>query len=100
MLVEAEISYEMGFLNQNDLHSHYELLAKLGIFQRLPDNISVNEVIKFIKKDNKRGYIKAHEDEIGVILLESLGKVYGNQDLPITPVPLKLIEKVLKKFVV
>jgi 3-dehydroquinate synthetase len=100
MLVEAEISHEMGFLNKNDLHSHYELLAKLDIIQRLPTKISIDEVIKFTKKDNKRGYIKAHEDEVGIILLEGLGKVHGNQDLPITPVPLKIIEKVLKKFVI
>ena len=100
MLIEAEISHEMGILNRNDLNSHYELLAKLDIFQKLPNKISTNEVINFMKKDNKRGYIKSEEEEVGIILLESLGSVHGNPDLPITPVPLSIVKKVLEKFVV
>lgn len=99
MLIEAEVSYKMGYLSKNDLYTHYEILSKVNIKPNLPSGITVANLMNYIKQDNKRGYITTDDNQIGVILLERLGVVHGNKDLPITLVPIKIIEEVLGKFV-
>lgn len=99
MLVEGEISYQMGYLNRKDLDRHYEILSKINIEPKLPKGIGVDSIIKFVKKDNKRGYIPLDENQAGIILLRELGDVLGEKNLPIVSVPIKVVEKVLQKFV-
>ncbi|XVN44623.1 MAG: hypothetical protein RCG16_02410 [Rickettsia hoogstraalii] len=99
MLIEAEISYKMGYLSKNDLDTHYDILSKVNIYPILPSDITIDKIIKYVKKDNKRGYISTDDNQVGMILLEKLGGVKGNEDAPITPVPIKIIEEVLEKFI-
>lgn len=99
MLIEAEISYQMGCLSQKDLDTHYDILSKINIDPKLPSGITIEEVIEFTKNDNKRGYISADENHVGIILLKELGCVNGDEQLPITAVPIAIIKNVLKKFI-
>ncbi|EEC02818.1 3-dehydroquinate synthase, putative, partial [Ixodes scapularis] len=70
MLIEAEISYKMGYLSKNDLDTHYDILSKVNIYPILPSDITIDKIIKYVKKDNKRGYISADDNQVGMILLE------------------------------
>lgn len=99
MLIAAEVSYKMGYLCRDGLDTHYDILSKVGIHPNLPSGITVDKIIEYVKKDNKRGYIHTSDDQVGMVLLKELGIVNGDEDLPITPVPIKVIEQVLCGFV-
>ena len=98
MLVEAEISYNMGYLSKNDLDVHYDMLSKIKVYPKLPSGITIDQVIAYLKKDNKRGYIPSDDNHVGMILLKELGVANGNESLPITLVPIKMIQKILRRF--
>lgn len=98
MLIEAEISYKMGYLSRADLDMHYQLLSLIGLQPFLPNGVLPEVILKFLQKDNKKGYIPTDKDHIGMVLLSKLGSPVASENLPITPVPLKTIDEVLQGF--
>jgi hypothetical protein len=88
----------MGYLSKRDLDAHYEILSMANVKPILPANISLEKLLDYITKDNKRGYIDADKDQVGMIILKGLGRVNGNANFPITPIPIFVIKKVLSQM--
>lgn len=98
MLVAAEVSYTLGYLHRKALDQHYDLTSSVELEPRFPKFITAEQVLKIMMNDNKRGYIRLNQDEIGMILLKDLGQTVAPAHMPITPVKTELVLKVLKKF--
>lgn len=99
MIVAAEISQELSYLTAPAVEQHRTLLAELGAPARLPEGADVSQIISIVRQDNKRGLIGCDEDEIPMVLLERLGApVISNGSLPLIPVPVALVETVLRRM--
>ena len=99
MIVAAEISCELNYLTAAAVEQHRSLLAVLGAPTRLPEDVDVARIMDIVRQDNKRGLIGCGEDEIPMVLLERLGApVTSNGSLPLVPVPVVLVETVLRRL--
>lgn len=78
MLVAAEISNELGFLNNEEVEMHYELLKMIDVYKMfyLFKNCAMEEVINIMRYDNKR--TKIENNKISLVLLKKLGECYSN----------------------
>ena len=78
MLVAAEISNEFGFLNNEEVEMHYELLKMIDVYKMfyLFKNCAMEEVINIMRYDNKR--TKIENNKISLVLLKKLGECYSN----------------------
>ncbi|OPZ89113.1 MAG: 2-deoxy-scyllo-inosose synthase [Firmicutes bacterium ADurb.Bin419] len=99
LMVESEVSHELGYLKENEVDVHYRLLEKIGMANPLSsvDLYSIDEIWNVMKHDNKRGYIPENDDAVPMVLLKSLGKCYGEDTNYIKLVPKNVFEKSMKK---
>lgn len=88
MLIAGRISHSRRWMTSEDLHRHFELAAALGLSQRLPSTMSVDDVITYVRSDNKRGYLRLADDESAFVLLRRLGEPAMTADLPLVAVKL------------
>lgn len=95
MVGAAQIAYEIEVLDAASVDLHYELLYRAGALRPLPSGVSPEQVINLIRFDNKRGYRKKDSTCIDMILLRRLGQPLGSPELPLTAVPISLIESVV-----
>lgn len=96
MVVAARISHARGWLSQEDLDQHVEIVAALGAPLRLPGAMTVDEVMTVVRDDNKRGYLPAEPDSLPYVLLKGLGRPAGSPDLPLVQVELAEIRAALE----
>ena len=98
MICAAEISKLMGFLTKTEVELHEELLDNIGAPIRMPFDTSVEEVMKILKYDNKRGYRSCDDGMIQLILLEKIGKpLFANESL-LVATPENIIRQGLKRI--
>lgn len=97
MIIAAEISNQMGFLDKRFVEIHYELLKQAGCPTVIPKKYSTQSITDTIKFDNKRGYLKEIPDKVFMVLLTDLGKPRIENGQLLTPVPIRLIEEVVKR---
>ncbi|GKS12686.1 3-dehydroquinate synthase [Paenibacillus chitinolyticus] len=97
MIYAAKIANRMNLLSEHDVSAHYWLLNKIGALQDIPLKSDPDSIFHYLNHDNKRGYLKLDEDNLGMILLSGVGKpaVY-NQSL-LTPVRKTLIKEVIRE---
>lgn len=78
MLVAAEISNELGFLSDDEVQIHYELLNMINVYEKLYllKDCSVEKVIDIMRYDNKR--TKIDNQKISLVILKKLGECYSN----------------------
>jgi 3-dehydroquinate synthase len=98
MLVAAQVSNQIGFLSEENLNLHFQLLLKFGCRTRLPQGVTVDAIIDLLFKDNKRGYLSAHKNEIPMILLKNLGEPVLESSYPLTCIPIPIVRHVLEKM--
>lgn len=104
LLVACEISYSLGFLSDESVSKHYEMVEMIDVLSEIDINDfdKTDEIWEQILLDNKRGYRPLRADEAGVILLSALGDPHidsSNIVSPITQVTLlDAIDKTLKKI--
>lgn len=91
MLAAARISAALGNLTEESVQAHDELVAALDVPARIPDDLSVSEVIDVVRNDHKRGYLELSSDEVAMVLLRDLGEPVGPPDLPLVPVDLAVV---------
>ncbi|WP_454561849.1 2-deoxy-scyllo-inosose synthase [Mycobacterium haemophilum] len=97
MLVAARISYNGGWMDCEDLRRHCELVTALGIPQHLPSSMSVDDVLAYLSKDNKRGYLRLADDESAFVLLRRLGEPMVTADHPLVPVKMQEVARALEE---
>jgi len=86
MLVAARVSRLLGFLDEADEMAHRVLLERNGAPVELPSQLTVDEIIAVVRRDNKRGYVPSRPGMADMIILEGLGRPHWVGDNIITQV--------------
>ena len=94
MKITAELTYELGFLSQEDVALHYHMIEdKLGFNKPLPQYITTEKLIHAMLCDNKK-----KGEDIRYIILEKIGKCHNPTGDFLSTIDLKIVEKVLTPF--
>ncbi|UGT41932.1 iron-containing alcohol dehydrogenase [Nocardia yamanashiensis] len=86
MLVAAHISHARGWLSEDAVRTHYEIVTGLGVDPRLPAAVHADDVLRVIADDNKKGYLEPRADSVPFVLLRALGRPAMTGELPLVPV--------------
>lgn len=74
MLAAARISHLLGYLSKSDEAAHRVMLERNGAPTTLPRTLDLDELLRTVRFDNKRGYRRARPGACDFILLDALGK--------------------------
>lgn len=96
MLVAATIAHARGWLSEEVVRVHEEVVLALRAPRRLPDGLTVDEVVDMVRDDNKCGYLPLPADSIAFVLLRDLGVPAGEPELPLVQVTLAEIRTALE----
>jgi 3-dehydroquinate synthetase len=94
MLVAAEVSRSLGYLDEAEVAHHREIVAHLG----LPDprsrlgGLDFARLRQVLAADNKRGYVQCAPDEVPMVLLKGVAEpVLAVSGHPLVAVPLDTV---------
>lgn len=96
MLVAAHISHARGWLSDDEVSVHYEILTGLGVEPCLPESVAVPDVLAVVADDNKKGYLESRPDAVPFVLLRGLGEPARTGDLPLVHVTIREIHEALE----
>ncbi|MCU1648478.1 MAG: 3-dehydroquinate synthase [Nocardia sp.] len=96
MLVAAHISHARGWLSDDEVSAHYEIVAGLGVEPWLPSTVHVADVLGVVEDDNKKGYLDARPGSVPFVLLRSLGRPAMTGNLPLVQVSVQEIREALE----
>ncbi|QLY30487.1 2-deoxy-scyllo-inosose synthase [Nocardia huaxiensis] len=96
MLVAAHISHARGWLSDDAVSLHYELVTGLGVEPCLPAGMTVEQVLRVAADDNKRGHLETPTDALPFVLLRAPGRPAMTGDLPLVPVALPELREALE----
>lgn len=96
MILEAEISNQLGYLSRAEVSKHYELLNEINVSTKIPGNINAETICAALKYDNKRGYLNPTDDEATMILLEKLGNPLTTNGFPLINISLSILKENLQ----
>ncbi|WP_084484698.1 2-deoxy-scyllo-inosose synthase [Nocardia anaemiae] len=99
MLIAARISFARGWLTEEEVEIHDELVTALGITARFPDGMTIDQIIDTIHDDNKRGYLPLADDAAAFVLLQKLGTPAQSGELPLVSVTAGEVRAALEAFV-
>lgn len=95
MMCAAKVSQNLGFLTQQEVDLHLELLQRIGV-SVTPNKYLFDRILSFIQNDNKRGYCTHLSNHIGMVLLNGLGCLNKNNGSYITLVNKEICFEILK----
>ncbi len=99
MLCAARISHTLGYLSEEEVYLHKELLEKAGAPTTIPLHIDSDTILSIMKFDNKRGYISSGTGTMQLVLLDSIGKPLKDQNgALLTLVPEEIVRQEIKKM--
>ncbi|MRH89163.1 iron-containing alcohol dehydrogenase [Nocardia sp. SYP-A9097] len=96
MLVAAHISHARGWLSDDEVSAHYEIITGLGVEPCLPQAVSAADVLEVMDDDNKKGYLDSRPDSLPFVLLRGLGRPAMTDDLPLVHVSRPEIREALE----
>ncbi|MFD0000221.1 2-deoxy-scyllo-inosose synthase [Nocardia sp. NPDC127526] len=96
MLVAAHISHARGWLSDDEVSTHYEIVTGLGVEPALPASVHMDEVLAVVADDNKKGYLDARPDAVPFVLLRALGRPELSGGLPLVHVSMTEIREALE----
>jgi 3-dehydroquinate synthase len=96
MSIAARVAAELGCLDDDEVAVHDEICGLLGAPFALLRDLPTADVMQLVRADNKRGYLQLTAGEVGMVLLQRLGEPCFSGELPLVPVPLELVSRVLK----
>lgn len=100
MIVAAEISHKLGYLDAATVALHRELLLRAGAPLQMPATIDVDTVMQRVGFDNKRGYLKdVDEGMVPMVLLRAHGEPIWQDGRPLIPVPVEIVREALENCV-
>jgi len=95
MLCAANISHSLGYLCEEEVALHKNLLMKVGASTKIPPIIHPDNILSFMKFDNKRGYVEGTTGSFHMILLEKIGKPLRHNDKMLVEVPEELVKQTI-----
>lgn len=98
MRISARVSGKLGGLSPEEISLHDELAQLLGVPHVFPDDLCIDDISNTLKSDNKRGYLNPLPQEVVMVLLSEIGTPMGHPELPLTTVPLDLVNECLKEL--
>lgn len=98
MVIEAEISRQLGLLSQSDLEAHLTLLRANGAPTSIPTPYGVEELLSVLSKDNKRGYLPPVPGKLDIVLLKALGEPNRTGKTVITQVDEAVVRAAIKMW--
>jgi 3-dehydroquinate synthase/2-deoxy-scyllo-inosose synthase len=98
MHIAAVVAEDVGVAVPGMAAAHARLFKQLGLPTRLPAGLSLDRIRALVLQDNKRGRLRTGSDQVPMVLLEREGRVAGNPNLPLLPVPIAAIERALKRL--
>jgi len=96
MICAAELAHRLGLLDRPAVDVHQQLLAQCGARTEIPRTLAPSFVVARVRYDNKRGYRRQERNTIDMVLLSALGHVIEHDGLPLTRVPIGLVEAVVR----
>ena len=100
MLAAARISNLLGFLDRSDETAHRVLLERNCAPTSVSDLADVEQIMHFVRLDNKRGYLPSLSNKCDFILLDALGKPHSNDGGLIVQVDEEVVRDALESLVV
>lgn len=97
MKCAAEISHALGFLDAATVKLHFDLLNLVGTPSVIPFESSLDEIMKYVYFDNKRGHIMSRDNCLEMVLLKTLATPVLCEGKPLYPVPIPLIEEAIER---
>ena len=98
MSIASRVAAERGFLDEAEVAVHDEICALLGAPLGILRELPTADVMRLVRADNKRGYLQLGSAEIAMVLLKGLGEPCFTGELPLVPVPLELVARVLESY--
>lgn len=95
MVAAARISLQRGWLADGEVALHESLLDEVGAPTRIPTWLDIEELLKLVRHDNKRGYLAAEANEAPLVLLTRLGFPAGEPGRPLVLVRIEEIKSVV-----
>lgn len=87
------ISAQLGYMSVEGLESHNRLLGFLRNLKKPDDSKSIEEILRTVWLDNKRGYRDRKPETVDMVLLREPGSVLTDSyGFPLTQVPLEVVE--------
>ncbi len=99
MMVAANVSNKMKFLDDVGLLKHYTLISTLQIAYPtvMP---SVKDVVTSVRCDNKKGHLSSVNNEfVQMVLLSDIGKVVTSENKPLVNVSIDIIVEAYNNLV-
>jgi len=98
LCVAAKIGLEMGVLRREIVELHYDLLRTFGLPLLVEKSVRIDEIGEFLRRDNKRGYLRLDKTHVAMVLLRGLGKPMFTDDLPLVPVPYDTVMQIVAEM--
>ncbi|MCX4098713.1 2-deoxy-scyllo-inosose synthase [Nocardia sp. alder85J] len=98
MLVAARVSCLLGLMDESDAEAHRILLERNGSPVALPGQLTVDEILAVVRRDNKRGYVPARPGAADMIVLEGLGRPHWVGDNIITQVDEDILRSAINSY--
>lgn len=86
MLAAARISRELHGAGGDLLDLHHDLIDRIGVPTAIPSDVDIAEVKRWLRFDNKRGYLALPADDCAMVLLSAPGEPLWTEGYPLTPV--------------
>ena len=91
----GRVARKLGLIPSDLDEMHQTLLARFGLPRRLPSQLGLDRVERFLMNDNKRGYLPLAEDSIGMVMLGGHGEVLHTNQLPLIGVERQVVMSTL-----
>lgn len=95
LVVEARVARILGLLSQAALEAHLALLRANGAPTAIPAEITADDLLPLLLKDNKRGYLPARADAVDMVLLERLGVPHRTGQTVLTQVEVSVVRQAI-----
>jgi len=96
MRAAARIARWRGWLSDQDVFIHDELIKSAGVPDCLPNGVDPKRVLRRIQLDNKRGRIRLNTGQVGMVLLQAIGQPAMTDGNPLVPVDIQEIVEALQ----
>ncbi|MBB5158807.1 2-deoxy-scyllo-inosose synthase [Saccharopolyspora phatthalungensis] len=92
MLAAAGISRDLGGAGDDLVDLHHDLIGRIGVPTTITSDVDIANVKRWLRFDNKRGYLSLAADTCAMVLLSAPGKPLWTEGHPLTEVPVGLAD--------
>ncbi|MFD9948499.1 iron-containing alcohol dehydrogenase [Nonomuraea sp. NPDC059023] len=96
MLAAADIARETHGLSDDAVRTHHRLIDVLAFGRDRLRAVRPEAVKELLITDNKRGYLPLGDDEVAMVLLESIGRPVRSGGRPLVAVPRSVVDRAIE----